>query len=365
MLLQASHRGFSLSGAFSGVAAEQPQQSSQLSTMARVTGINFTANLPNVSATTVNTTNTSLAGLDSQLDQANGAKANITEAAGKFDAALKNVQNVLYDTIADVAKDQGLNGVAAAAAVGPAPQTTLVDAVAAVGSDMAFGGPISSSMTALNTLSHELQSLNDEQRSRLLAEVHARLTPSQDFVGQSVAPQVESDYDFSGITPDEIQQLLLPPALHPEGKTILDARKHVEQNILSPLEGSDPIATINEGDTAKNLEPFIQSGMNVAEFVDLEVLQEVAPELVHEEEFLPDDDRLTAGEIISIATLSDTAGLMKADAGVPASAAYNAVKATLAPVPAPVAEAAPAVNQAAAAPMGFEPPRDPAAANGY
>lgn len=359
MLVQPGHTGFSLNRVFDSAVMSVASPASNLSIMARVTGTNFTQNLPDVSNNAVNTV-TSVAGLSAQLNDANGAKATILEAKGQFESTLKNVQNLIYDTIFDAAPGQGLNSIAAIKTLGPGPNTGIADVALEVSSDAAIGGTASAIITAYNMLSAEFIKLTPDKRDELLAEVHARLTPSQDFAGQKKAPQVKSDYDFTSIKPKDLEAILLPPENHPEGVVINNALKHVDEHRLAPLENHNVIASLADGDTAKKVEALKDSGVDITQVLKPEFVAAVAaPELETGDVANAAQDQEpagldAAGIALAASALPETNGLIHAQAPA-VSEAHAIIAKTIEPDPVPAAEPA---AKTASADNAIAPPPD-------
>ncbi len=266
-----------------GDAHDNTPQTSNLSLMARVTGVNFTAGLPQAAALPVNTA-TSFSGLENQKQAAQGAEAQIAEAGAKFESAVASVQNVVYAALeqsvdqmnAENPMGRPISTGAAAASIAPQPMSGSFDVASAVFGDSIMGGATSRVVQAIGELGPEFTRLSPEQQSKLLSHMHSLMTDPQNPQNPNRSVEGDLTYDFSGIKPEELKQLLMPAELHPEGQTIKTAQHAIEHDVIDPLAGHDVVASVSEGDTAKNLTALASSGVNIEQVLPSDLLEDVA-----------------------------------------------------------------------------------------
>jgi len=258
----------------SAAPSSQPTVDTSQTLMQRVTGMNFTNELPNVADISVNSS-ASIAGVDSQLDIANGLSADVDRIESQFETAVQDVQNVVLGALEQAADEMNINLGVAAASIIPSASSGSFDVAGTLVSDMAFGGPASKIAEAITELGGEFRKLPPEKQSELLDRMYANLNDTNNPNNPNRVPGTgELKYDFSTIKPEELKGLLVPPEAHPEGKMIADVKKSLEEDVTAPLAESDPVKTVMEGDTARNIENLTEGGMAVETIVSTEVVKE-------------------------------------------------------------------------------------------
>jgi len=204
--------------------------------MAKVSGVNHVANLPNVNINLKVDTQNAAPDLAGKQATAMTMREQVAGAAGNFAKDVQNVQATMDVALKEASQTLGIDLKQAQTSMHPAPVTTYAVAAAAVGlsvvapgMDMALG-----LAQALSDVKSERGHLTPKQEAALADEMHALLTPKHDEAGNIVAPPViPSDFDFAAISPEEIKELFKAPEDHPEGQEIW-GRLHVLDNEILP-----------------------------------------------------------------------------------------------------------------------------------
>ena len=213
------------------------------------------------------------------------ARAEVGAMKAAFKSEMQQAQNVLRETVMDVAREQNLDLGSVAATYAPASQSTGATAAMTLAADATLGGA-GSALDAVSGIRNEMKKLKPEQQEALLKEVQAQLSLRAEQTSQLVAgsaPDPESkpsSYQFDQLGLKDLEDFL---KADPDNEPEVEALEQTE-HALDEVEDNHALIQARQNDlTGNKLEAALESGDQA--YLDLHA-DEIAEQHLDQEDLL-------------------------------------------------------------------------------
>jgi hypothetical protein len=240
-------------------------------------------------------------------DNARATKEQVMSVQANFAQQVEKAQAVMDEALDKSADKLGIDRGVAHASLKPQQQSSG----ASVAFDTAAGGlGVTIAQSVLDVRSDRIK-LTPAQEAKLMDEMYSMLTPTRDERGNITAPaEIESDFDFEKIKPQDIKEIYKAPEQHREGQVIAKMLHDVEGAELH-LEHVEELEN-NGVNTGDRLNVALEQG-KFEKAVKIAGTNEQALEKVAEvvEQEAPARPKISAAEVLMAGVGETRAGKIK------------------------------------------------------